>query len=474
MVLLVIKLNLYRFITTIYSTAFLLHLLPVVAIAQDTRPLVESNKLRRVLTRSDLLVQANKLLEFAFTPGAGGNRGFGGQGHNSTINYIYNTIKALDEYDVYLQPFTQRYAAANESFLVDGDEAVFYPARGSPAVKGLKADLAAVRGEGCSVIVILKRGNCTITYKSQLAGAAGTVATIVFNNVPGTVLDGCLLDEPGIIPTGAISNAYEAKSISIHSRRIVTYNVIAQTKSGDQSNVVLVGAHLDSVPLGPGINDNSSNTIALLKVLLKLKNFKTNNAIRFCWFSAEEFGLLGKNLKIRLMLNFDMIGSPNYILGVYDGDGSAIGLAGPQGSAQIEKKLEEYFQDVGKPSVPTAFTGRSDYGSFLAANIPAGGLFTDAKGIKTTEEQKLFEGVVGVPYDANYHQPGDDIKDLDLGALIVNPKAIANCVAVFGRSLEGFPERTMVKAGEKVVVWSEGSHGKFASHGDGGCGDGLY
>jgi Zn-dependent M28 family amino/carboxypeptidase len=214
----------------------------------------------------------------------------------------------------------------------------------------------------------------------------------------------------------------------------------------------------------------------------------SNNAIRFIWFAAEEFGLLGahyyvsqltpeENLKIRSMTNVDMIGSPNYVLGVYDGDGDAFGLSGPPGSAELEYTFEDYFKSVGRPSVPTAFTGRSDYGPFLEANIPAGGLFTGAEGIKTAEEAALFGGQVGMPYDKNYHQPGDTTKNLHLHALIDNTKAVADLVAKYGRSVEGFPARTLPAASaQKQAAWSHGTHGKNHDHsaGAGGCGDGLY
>lgn len=179
------------------------------------------------------------------------------------------------------------------------------------------------------------------------------------------------------------------------------------------------------------------------------------------------------------MTNVDMIGSPNYVLGVYDGDGSAFGLTGPPGSSELEHTLEDYFKSVGLPSVPTAFTGRSDYGPFLDANIPAGGLFTGAEGIMTEEEAALFRGKAGEPYDANYHQPGDTTKNLHLGALIDNTKAVADLVAKYARSLKGFPERTLPAANvQKQTAWSHGSHGKNHDHsaaaGAGGCGDGLF
>jgi len=165
---------------------------------------------------------------------------------------------------------------------------------------------------------------------------------------------------------------------------------------------------------------------------------------------------------------------------VYDGDGSAFGLSGPPGSGEIEATLEEYFVEVGKASVPTAFTGRSDYGPFLTANVPSGGLFTGAEGIKTREEAALFGGKAGVPYDVNYHQPGDGVRNLDLGALVENTKALAWLIAKYARSLEGFPERSLPEGGGRVggaATWSEGTHGKFASHAhaaEGGCGDGLH
>ena len=45
-----------------------------------------------------------------------------------------------------------------------------------------------------------------------------------------------------------------------------TSNVFAETKGGNAGNVVMVGAHLDSVAEGPGINDNGSGTAAILEI----------------------------------------------------------------------------------------------------------------------------------------------------------------------------------------------------------------
>lgn len=84
--------------------------------------------------------------------------------------------------------------------------------------------------------------------------------------------------------------------------------------------MITVGAHSDSVFDGPGINDDGSGSIGILETAIQLSNYSVNNAVRFCWWSGEEFGLLGSThyveslnatqlAKIRLYLNFDMIGN---------------------------------------------------------------------------------------------------------------------------------------------------------------------
>lgn len=484
----------------------------------DTRPLVSTKALQKLINSKDLLKQAAKLQSFALSKEGGNTRAFGGYGHNKTINYIYEEVKKLGKwYDVEYQPFIQSYSASSGSLKIEGKDVPFYAARRSPEVEGLTGVLGAAIGEGCNdsdfpaanqlkgKIVLLSRGNCTITLKSQLAGKAGAAAVLVYNNVVGTILDGRVLNQPGLVPTGALSNELglellarvnkgekiNAKlSINTIIEERLTYNVIAQTKSGDPNNVIFVGGHSDSVPLGPGINDNGSGSIALLEVLIKLKNFKVKNAVRFAWWSAEEFGLLGaayyvsqltpeENLKIRGYLNFDMVASPNYILGVYDGSGKAFNLTGPAGSDLFQYTFEDYFTKAKRGSVPTAFTGRSDYGPFLEVNIPSGGLFTGAEGIKTKEEKRLFGGEEGRPYDENYHQPGDLIGNLNVDALVENTKAIADSVAKYGASFKGFPLRSLLDTQRQSIAWSEGTHGHGHSHfenghGVGGCSDGLY
>ena len=56
----------------------------------------------------------------------------------------------------------------------------------------------------------------------------------------------------------------------------------------------MAGAHLDSVPEGPGINDNGSGVAAVLETALQLGSSpQVHNAVRFGFWGAEELGLVG-------------------------------------------------------------------------------------------------------------------------------------------------------------------------------------
>jgi Zn-dependent M28 family amino/carboxypeptidase len=229
--------------------------------------------------------------------------------------------------------------------------------------------------------------------------------------------------------------------------------VIAETRGGDPNKVVVVGAHLDSVGPGPGINDNGSGSAALVEFARGLSGAKLKNKVRFIWFSAEESGLLGsehyvaslpeaERAKIAAMLNFDMIGSPNFVNMIYDGDLSdsppinedVFAPAARPYSATIEKIFLDYFKANRIPNKPTAFDGCSDYGPFIAAGIPAGGLFTGAEEIKTPAEAAIYGGVAGEQYDQCYHLGCDDFFNLSNEALDVNSDAAAHALITIAQS----------------------------------------
>ena len=298
-------------------------------------------------------------------------------------------------------------------------------------------------------IALIKRGTCNFIVKANNAIAAGASAVVIYNREPGPI-NGNMGPEftQTVVVTSVLQTVGEQLSaipglrLSINVSTVrgtsTSTNIIAESKEGDANNVVMVGAHLDSVNEGPGINDNGSGSAAILEVAKQMGKVKPRNKVRFALWSAEESGLLGseyyvKNLapaekeKIALYLNFDMIGSPNHVFFVYDGDNSdGLGAgAGPAGSAGIERIFQTFYNKVGASFKGTDFDGRSDYGPFIEAGIPAGGLFTGAEGTKTVAEAEVWGGIAGTAYDPCYHKACDNYGNTNLYALDINADAVA-------------------------------------------------
>lgn len=467
-------------------------------------PLVNSEDLQALINLDELRSGAQQLQDFAYAYPER-NRVFGGQGHNDTVNFLAEVLEKTGYYDVEIQPFVELYSGGDSSLSVNGEALnntlLTYTPNGS-----VNASIVAVNNLGCEAadfppevadnIALISRGECTFAVKSTNAAAAGALGVIVYNNVEGA-LAGTLGGVGEYAPTvgtdlatgeallAALQNGTELIAelvVDAVLENRTTYNVIAETKGGDHNNVLALGAHTDSVDAGPGINDDGSGTIGILNVAIGLTNFSVTNAVRFCFWSAEEFGLLGSTYyvsqlnetaeelaKVRAYLNFDMIASPNYAYLIYDGDGSAFNLTGPSGSAEIEALFEDYYTAAGKTYNATAFDGRSDYGPFLDVGIPSGGIFTGAEEPKTEEGQDIWGGEEDLAYDANYHQAGDNIFNLALDAFWLNTKLIAHGVATYAQSFDSLPQPTsMTKRSAHLSkvkrLAYNGGHGSHGHH----------
>ena len=193
------------------------------------------------------------------------------------------------------------------------------------------------------------------------------------------------------------------------------------------------------------------------------------NAVRFAFWGAEESGLIGsqhyvdsltgKQLhRIAVYLNFDMVGSPNFVRFVYDGDGSAFGVKGPSGSKHVEKTFVDYFASQGLQTEPTEFDGRSDYDAFINAGVPAGGLFTGAEGIKTAAQAAIYGGTAGVAYDPCYHQACDDLDNLSTQALNQMSNAIAHATLTYAMT------RSDINGTGQASSKASGSSAEFRGH----------
>lgn len=342
------------------------------------------------------------------------------------------------------------------SYSGSGD--VTAPVSTLPVITGCEASDFA--GFPAGNIALISRGICTFASKATNAFDAGASGVIIYNNIPGD-LNGTLgndftLDIPvtGITQDAGLQLA-ATPDLIVHLKTetfrgiATTSNVIAESAGGNPNNVVMVGAHLDSVNAGPGVNDNGSGSAMILEIAEQMAKVKPRNKVRFAWWGAEEANLVGSTFyvnnlsqeereKITLYLNFDMVGSPNHVFFIYDGDDSDAEGAGPgpAGSAEIEKVFEAYFESVGLPYQGTDFDGRSDYGPFIANGIPSGGLFTGAEGTKTEEEAAIWGGTAGIPYDPCYHQACDTFDNTNLFALDVNSDAAAYATLQFAMNTQ--------------------------------------
>jgi Zn-dependent M28 family amino/carboxypeptidase len=417
-------------------------------------------------------------------------------GYDASVEYVAGLLEDAG-YDVAIQDFTyeafidvsppvfERVSPDPEAY-VNGFDGDFLTMTWS-GTGDVTAELVAVGGivipspggsaSGCEpgdfagfpdgAIALIQRGTCPFRQKVTNAEDAGADGVVIFNegNVDPSddrigVINGTL-DPPATpaeIPVIGTSFAvgeelYEltlAGEVVVHlavNAALVeksSSNVIADTPGGREDRTVVVGAHLDSVPEGPGINDNGSGSSTILEVALQMAELEIEpvNQVRFAFWGAEEEGLVGSQLyvdslakselkDIMLNLNLDMVGSPNFVRFVYDGDGSAFGTDGPSGSGTIEDVFTDYFASLGLATEETEFDGRSDYDAFISAGIPAGGLFTGAEGIKTAEQARIYGGAAGTAYDPCYHLLCDDITNLSLTALAEMSDATAHAVLTF-------------------------------------------
>jgi Zn-dependent M28 family amino/carboxypeptidase len=329
-------------------------------------------------------------------------------------------------------------------------------------------------------IALIQRGFCDFRVKAENAQAAGYDAVIIFNEgqegrtelLTGTL--GRIFDLPVIGVSyedgAALQELAEAGPVDAtvtsstqNDPDAVTKNIIATSKQGDPDEQVIVGAHLDSVAEGPGINDNGSGSAQNLEIAEALADLKVKprRQLKFAFWGAEEANLLGSQHyvdslepdqvgQIYANLNFDMTASPNYVRFVYDGDGSDTGTAGPPGSGALEALFNTYWASQGLASDPTAFDGRSDYGPFIAVGIPAGGLFAGAEGVKTEEQAAEYGGTAGLAYDPCYHQACDDITNINTKALGEFGDAAAHATLTLARSKGGLFEDGSRVGGKKV------------------------
>lgn len=149
-------------------------------------------------------------------------------------------------------------------------------------------------------------------------------------------------------------------------------NVIASSATEDPSvPLVIVGAHYDSVPAGPGANDNASGTATVLEVARELSMYPTAGvAVRYVAFGAEEVGLFGSRRyvqsldtadrkRLQVAISIDMMAV---------GDRPAFGGSEPWVTEALARAASQGYRPMQQSGM---LRRMSDHASFLDEELPA-------------------------------------------------------------------------------------------------------
>ncbi|CAF1446827.1 unnamed protein product [Rotaria sp. Silwood1] len=444
---------------------------------------------------SDVMMHLNELQNIANN--ANGTRAINTIGFNRTLDYINNYLSSHTNFKVattyfYLRNFVlssiptlmtsingvtvnrifSTNLSASEFFFAQYTKSVnfadYVPISVIPNLGCSDADWLAVNPSPNGRVALVKRGNCSFINKAVLASKYNVAALLLYNDgtspnsmapiyvslgqnneLPALFLSYTLGQELADAAQDPSNNVGVRITISVTDESLYPVgNICADTPTGDATQTIVIGGHSDSVPGGPGINDNGSGSAANLGLAVALARLfqtsyeKYKYRVRFCWWGAEEVGLLGSDFHVKqaklstvagerlsdylINLNYDMLGSPNYIFGIYDGrtaNNNTPTQALP-GSNKITSLFREWFTEQNLPWNNTDFSGRSDYGPFLAEGIVAGGLFSGADGLKSMEERNYYDkmlgqgmgGIAGAIHDPCYHRACDSIQNINVFA----------------------------------------------------------
>ena len=414
----------------------------------------------------------------------GGNRAAGTPGYDRSADYVAEKLRAAGyqvRFEAFEFPFfeersppelavtnpggTDQPAGAVRTLSNSGSGVVTAPLRavklglgdGAPGASTSGCEAADFDGFARGAVALVRRGTCTFQVKVGRAVAAGAVGVVVMNEgtdgrrdafsgqmtrraaipVVGVPYErGLALNRAAVADGGATVRL----AVDAVTGTRTTHNVLADIPGSRADTVIMVGAHLDSVPEGPGINDNGSGSAAVLEAALTLARdlVAARAPVRFAFWGAEERGLIGsrhhvetlseaERHRIALYINLDMVGSPNFVRFVQ-------GTAAPGTDSPVNvarRQLLAGFRNADL-SIEERTGGRfgSDDHSFSQKGIPTVGLYTGASSRKTEAEANLFGGTVGQPHDPCYHRACDTTENIDRTVLEQNTRALVRTLQV--------------------------------------------
>jgi hypothetical protein len=489
-------------------------------------PLVPNNLLDTI-NSTQLMFHLKQLQTIA--DNNNGTRSLGTSGFKATIDYIESQLRAKTNFQIFKQEFvvptqvrtnpilTSTIAGVDKNYVYDTD---FSEALLSPAANfSTSIRLTMIPNSGCddddwqyaapfsaadSVALVKNDKNCSVATKSIIAQKYNIKGLLLYDsNINATILPTVFVAQNTTYPAMILSyklgtQLVEATQNHLSSNAsirmfiapgntitvpIPSENLCADTPTGDIFQTVVIGSHSDSVPEGPGINDNGrfiygefridslilyigSGAMATLVLALNLAHlFQTSSyekylyRIRFCWWAAEERGMLGSYDHIEqanitniegnrlkdyaMMLNLDMLASPNYYFGIYESTllPNLVSSTVKNASMKISQLFRDWFDKEKLPWDKSSLLISSDHVPFLVAGVPCGGLFSGADGIKTLEQRNRYDsmlghghgGIAGTKFDPCYHLACDTIENTNPFVYEMMVKSAAYALETFAR-----------------------------------------
>ncbi len=220
------------------------------------------------------------------------------------------------------------------------------------------------------------------------------------------------------------SFGYDAEQQCFENRGALggkTCNVIATLKGTENPELVyVVGSHFDSVPVGPGADDDTSGTVALLEAARMLAKNPQAATIIFASYTGEEAGLLGSREFVRVAQANKM-----NIVGVLNND--MIGWANDNRMDNTIRYSNDGIRDI-QHAAASLFTRLITY---------------DARWHRGTDATAFFEaygdivgGIGSYPVlgNPNYHQPTDLLETINHQQVVETGKATAATLMMLASS----------------------------------------
>ena len=287
------------------------------------RSAVPANALARAITPKRLRAHLTALEAIARRNG--GTRAAGTAGYARSVDYVSRQLRRAG-YRPRLNRFSFRYFRETQPTVLErvlpsarsyrsGPDFVTmrYSGGGNVNARVVPVDFSS-GSSGCEdsdfpgftsgSVALMRRGGCTFSQKARLAEGRGATAALIANDgSPGrTAPISATLFGTSSIPVLIVSSEVGSElarlppvgTVSVRIGLTVAttdargVNVIADLP-GRRKGVVLLGAHLDSVANGPGINDNGSGSAAVLEIARQARRLhvRPKHGLRFAFWGSS-------------------------------------------------------------------------------------------------------------------------------------------------------------------------------------------